>query len=165
MCNSFFFFSWTRCEPSKVVLDWSEDFAGSCYTVGLAAGRNLCSEADEADVKAAGLLLIVQWSELWTHTSIWSLCTFTPYCLAPLRSDKPQHLAGPPNLYVTFWLFMCGDVWSLMWHKTSYWCQESGWQLTMDVGLGLRWFFNLPILIVQWVVAECFKNLVQSFEW
>lgn len=40
-----------------------ESNVGSCYVVGLAAGRRLCSEADRADVKAAGLLLTVQWSE------------------------------------------------------------------------------------------------------
>lgn len=28
--------------------------------------------------------LAVQWSERWTHTSIWSICILTPSCLAPL---------------------------------------------------------------------------------
>lgn len=140
-------FLWTLCKPFKGVLDWSEAIGGTCYVVGLAAGRKRRSEADEADVKAAGLLLTVQWSELWTHTSIWSLCTFTPYCLAPLRSDKLQHLATPPT-YI--WPFGCW-LYEMM-PEASYdtrpvtgvnsELQNLGWQVMIDVGLDMVCFFQ-----------------------
>lgn len=63
-------------------------------------------EVDEADVKAAGL-------SLWAQSSIWSLCIFTPSCLTPSRSDKPQHLVNIPPSHpdaVAFALM----IWCLM---------------------------------------------------
>lgn len=97
----FFFVQWrnfivcTFCLWASL-LKW-RFFAWKMSLVCSAAGRKPSSEVDKADVKAAGILLSVQWSENVARTSIWPICIFTPYCLALPRSDKPQHLAHPPH--------------------------------------------------------------------
>lgn len=88
----FFFFAVTFTIPI-LFLDLNQDFEPRCWIRFLgkvfarAAGAQLCSEADETEVKAAGSLAAAHWqTNLRIRVNIWSPCTFTPYCLAPFFS-------------------------------------------------------------------------------
>lgn len=98
----------------KTLTQSSEATYGSCYLVGLAAGIKLCLEAD---IRAAGLLFAVQWSELGNqhqHMVPLHLCTLLsgPSSLwwTPTFSNPLQSKSDPLAVGHTRWCLDCHKI-------------------------------------------------------